>query len=58
MLSWPPNSPDLNPMEHLQYVLDQQVHSAELPPRLAINILASDSIITFMPCGMCGWYSV
>merc|ERR1711980_5436 len=29
---WPPNSPDLNPMEHLWDVLDKQVRSMEAPP--------------------------
>ncbi|KAK3547569.1 hypothetical protein QTP86_025468 [Hemibagrus guttatus] len=33
MLSWPPNSPDLNPIQHLWDVLDKQVPSMEAPPR-------------------------
>lgn len=33
VLTWPPNSPDLNPIEHLWDVLDKQVRSMEAPPR-------------------------
>ncbi|KAK3559853.1 hypothetical protein QTP86_021422 [Hemibagrus guttatus] len=33
VLTWPPNSPDLNPMQHLWDVLDKQVRSMETPPR-------------------------
>ena len=33
MLTWPPNSPDFNPVEHLWDVLDKQVRSMEAPPR-------------------------
>ncbi|MCI4382883.1 hypothetical protein PGIGA_G00019780 [Pangasianodon gigas] len=33
VLIWPPNSPDLNPIEHLWDVLDKQVQSIEHPPR-------------------------
>ena len=33
VLTWPPNSPDLNPIEHLWDVLEQQVRSMEAPPR-------------------------
>ena len=32
MLGWPPNSPDLNPIEHLWDALDKQVRSMEAPP--------------------------
>ncbi|MCI4375917.1 hypothetical protein PGIGA_G00114930 [Pangasianodon gigas] len=32
VLTWPPNSPDLNLIEHLWYVLDKQVQSMEAPP--------------------------
>ncbi|KAK3570976.1 hypothetical protein QTP86_031838, partial [Hemibagrus guttatus] len=32
VLAWPPNSPDLNPIEHLWDVLDKQVRSMEAPP--------------------------
>ncbi|MCI4386854.1 hypothetical protein PGIGA_G00067410 [Pangasianodon gigas] len=32
VLTWPPNSPDLNPIEHLWDVLDKQVRSIEAPP--------------------------
>ncbi|XP_051541380.1 voltage-gated hydrogen channel 1-like isoform X1 [Myxocyprinus asiaticus] len=32
VLPWPPNSPDLNPIEHMWDVLDQQVQSMEAPP--------------------------
>ncbi|KAK3533885.1 hypothetical protein QTP70_033007 [Hemibagrus guttatus] len=31
-LTWPPNSPDLNPAQHLWDVLDKQVRSMEAPP--------------------------
>ncbi|KAK3510120.1 hypothetical protein QTP70_026836, partial [Hemibagrus guttatus] len=33
VLTWPPNSSDLNPIEHLWDVLDKQVQSVEAPPR-------------------------
>ncbi|KAK3526203.1 hypothetical protein QTP70_017761, partial [Hemibagrus guttatus] len=32
VLTWPPNSPDLNLIEHLWDVLDKQVRSMEAPP--------------------------
>ncbi|KAK3544158.1 hypothetical protein QTP86_003944 [Hemibagrus guttatus] len=32
VLTWPPNSPDLNPIEHLWDVLDKQVRSMEATP--------------------------
>ena len=32
VLTWPPNSPDLNPVELLWDVLDKQVQSMEAPP--------------------------
>ncbi|KAK3511397.1 hypothetical protein QTP70_007233 [Hemibagrus guttatus] len=32
MLTWPPNSSDLNPIKHLWDVLDKQVRSMEAPP--------------------------
>ncbi|KAK3505622.1 hypothetical protein QTP70_021284 [Hemibagrus guttatus] len=31
VLTWPPNSPDLNPVKHLWDVLDKQVRSMEAP---------------------------
>ncbi|KAK3549732.1 hypothetical protein QTP86_007743 [Hemibagrus guttatus] len=33
VLTWPPNSPDLNPIQHLWDVLNKQVRSMETPPR-------------------------
>ncbi|KAK3543947.1 hypothetical protein QTP70_031854 [Hemibagrus guttatus] len=33
VLTWPSNSPDLNPIEHLWDVLDKQIRSMEAPPR-------------------------
>ena len=33
VLTWPPNSPDLNPIQHLWDVLNKQVQSMEAPPR-------------------------
>ncbi|KAK3518727.1 hypothetical protein QTP70_009665 [Hemibagrus guttatus] len=33
VLTWPPNSPDLNPIEHLWDALDTQVRSMKAPPR-------------------------
>ncbi|KAK3541531.1 hypothetical protein QTP86_029169 [Hemibagrus guttatus] len=32
VLTWPPNSPDLNPVQHLWDVLDKQVPTMETPP--------------------------
>ncbi|KAK3564521.1 hypothetical protein QTP86_022875, partial [Hemibagrus guttatus] len=32
VLTWPPNSPDLNPVEYLWDVLDKQIRSMEAPP--------------------------
>ncbi|KAK3525097.1 hypothetical protein QTP86_015271 [Hemibagrus guttatus] len=32
VLNWPPNSPDLNPIQHLWDVLDKQVRSMKAPP--------------------------
>ncbi|KAF7640777.1 hypothetical protein LDENG_00015010, partial [Lucifuga dentata] len=32
VLTWPPNSPDLNPIEHLWDVMEKQVRSMEVPP--------------------------
>ncbi|MCJ8743381.1 hypothetical protein PDJAM_G00093370 [Pangasius djambal] len=32
VLTWPPNSPDLNPIEHLWDVMDKQGQSMEAPP--------------------------
>ncbi|KAJ8417445.1 hypothetical protein AAFF_G00286720 [Aldrovandia affinis] len=32
VLTWPPNSPDLNPIDHLWNVLDKQVQSMEASP--------------------------
>ncbi|KAK3520359.1 hypothetical protein QTP70_023838 [Hemibagrus guttatus] len=33
VLTWPPNSPDLNTIDHLWDVLDKQIRSMEVPPR-------------------------
>ncbi|KAK3555385.1 hypothetical protein QTP86_015670, partial [Hemibagrus guttatus] len=33
VLTWPPNSPDLNPVQHVWDVLNKQVPSMEAPPR-------------------------
>ncbi|KAK3525649.1 hypothetical protein QTP70_002558 [Hemibagrus guttatus] len=33
VLTWPPNSPDLNPIQHLWDVLNKQLRSMEAPPR-------------------------
>jgi len=33
VLTWPPNSPDLSPIEHLWDVLNKQVRSMDAPPR-------------------------
>ena len=32
VLSWPPNSPDLNPMEHVWSQLKRQLNHYETPP--------------------------
>ena len=39
VLTWPPNSPGLNPIKHLWDVLDKQVRSMEAPPRKDLKIL-------------------
>uniref|UniRef100_A0AAY5L9N5 Tc1-like transposase DDE domain-containing protein n=1 Tax=Esox lucius TaxID=8010 RepID=A0AAY5L9N5_ESOLU len=36
--TWPPNSPDLNPIEHLWDVLDKQVRSMETPPHNLLDL--------------------
>lgn len=33
VMSWPPNSPDMNPIEHLWSYLENQIRAATLPPR-------------------------
>ncbi|KAM9391739.1 BAR/IMD domain-containing adapter protein 2-like 2 [Pholidichthys leucotaenia] len=48
VLTWPPNSPDLNPVEHLWDLLDKQIHggpTSELTglKGSAANILVSDT---------------
>ena len=47
VLNWPPYSPDLNPIEHLCYVLDKQVRGPTLPltglEGSADNILVPDT---------------
>ncbi|GBN92610.1 Transposable element Tc1 transposase [Araneus ventricosus] len=35
LMSWPPNSPDLNPMEHISDVMER-LHRAQTPPCLRI----------------------
>ncbi|GBM23224.1 hypothetical protein AVEN_59637-1 [Araneus ventricosus] len=38
LMSWPPNSPDLNPMEHILDVMERQLRS-QTPPCLNISTL-------------------
>ncbi|GBN05350.1 hypothetical protein AVEN_176547-1 [Araneus ventricosus] len=38
LMSWPPNSPDINPMEHIWDVMDQQLR-AQTPPCPNISTL-------------------
>ena len=45
VLTWPSNSPDLNPIEHLWDVLDKQVRSMEAPPHNLENL--KDLLLTY-----------
>ena len=61
VLPWPPNSPDLNPIEHLWDVLDQQVRSTAAPPQnlqdlkdLLLIFWCQIPQSTFRPQGSCG----
>ncbi|XP_071039868.1 uncharacterized protein [Parasteatoda tepidariorum] len=39
VMSWPPNSSDLNPIEHLWSYLENQIRAATLPPRNVRELL-------------------
>ncbi|KAL0201441.1 hypothetical protein M9458_004628, partial [Cirrhinus mrigala] len=43
VLTWPPNSPDLNPIEHQWDVLNKQIQSMEASPR---NLQEQDLLLT------------
>ena len=59
VLTWPPNSPDLNPVEHLWDVLDKQVRSMEaslstyrtdMPDRCIFCCIQNSSFSTMKRC--------
>ncbi|CAN9501504.1 unnamed protein product [Ophioblennius macclurei] len=45
VLTWPPNSPDLNPIEHLWDLLDKQIQAMEDPPHTLQDF--KDLLLTF-----------
>ncbi len=49
MLLWPPNSQDLNPVEHLWHVLDQQIHGG---PTLQLAGLKGSAANVLVPQDM------
>ncbi|KAK3523760.1 hypothetical protein QTP70_009232 [Hemibagrus guttatus] len=52
VLTWPPNSPDLNPIHHLWDALDKQVRSMEAPPRNLQDLAGSAANILLPGFGL------
>ncbi|KAK3555109.1 hypothetical protein QTP86_010065 [Hemibagrus guttatus] len=52
VLTWPPNSPDLNPIHHLWDALDKQVRSMEVPPRNLQDLAGSAANILLPGFGL------
>lgn len=45
LLTWPPYSPDLTPIEHLLDVLNKQVRSMQVPPRNSQDLKGSAATV-------------
>ncbi len=51
VLTWPPNSPDLYPIEHLWVMLNKQVRPMEVPPRNLQDLQGSSGVHASMGQG-------